>query len=636
MRRRRVKFIWGASRVIRARWHLGLFGYYERAPGDIWSGLAISMRGVLAWGALFAAGFYVAGATALSWVWRRNPYNQLTWTDAVLYPLRREAIAEKKGRAYIAQGTELFRAEKFADAANYLRLGLARHPTDLTARLQLAQFYLMANQRPLAGQVLEEGLRDTYPGRPYLEALFNVREQAEDYAGIVTVARRYGAHVTGDTAQRDRRWLESREFAALVAAGEPAQALALAERLPPGDTADELRVLALLALNRAPDAIASLEQWERRPGADRRLVLRLRGRALREAGRLDDMEAALIDFQALDAAEPSAFVHGIVQRLAAGRDAAAEAAFADYLFRFGGSAENLLLLAEPLAERKNLRLLQRLVAAAAERGYPLLRFQTLLVHAHLAQGEWPAAAALLAKLPPDSGRDAPASRIWREWMQRLVEAADAPADPAQLAVLEFLRSRPWPMRMFRTSIETLLQAGRFQTARDAVAIGLRGFPANAWLRAKAEEVKREFERTPRSADTTAASGRMLVERLFFERLDQLVAARQWQEAEQLIRELRASRPIPTWLDRREPDLWLVQAQYCQARGDMAGAMAAVRMYLPSRPGSATPLLQLARGFHQGGDRETAVAIAKEIVRRYPAEEAAQRQLAEWEPKPLTP
>src|SRR5581483_6202148 len=42
---RRVKFIWGASRVIRGRWHLGLFGRYERRndlPRDL--GLAISVR----------------------------------------------------------------------------------------------------------------------------------------------------------------------------------------------------------------------------------------------------------------------------------------------------------------------------------------------------------------------------------------------------------------------------------------------------------------------------------------------------------------------------------------------------------------------------------------------------------------
>lgn len=631
MRRRRVKLIWGASQVIRGRWHAGLWGFYERVPGDSSSGLAISLRGVLAWGALFAGGLYVAGATAVFWIWRQNSHSQLTYTDALFYPWRRAEISRKKGRAFITQGTELFRAGKYADAANLLRLGLARHPTDLNARLQLAQFYLMANQRPLAGQVLDEGLRETYPGRPYLETLFGIREQAEDYAGIVTIARRYRPPLTGEAADRDRRWLQEREFGALLADGRAGEALALAETIPPGDTQLEQRVLALLALKRPAEALAALEAGQRTPGPDQRIIRRLRVRAFREAGQLDAMEAALAEMHALFPMEPALAVFGIVQQVLAGRLAAADRALTDYLFRFGGSVENLLLVTEPLAEQKSLSLVQRCVAAAAERGYPLPRFHSLLVQAYMAHGQWTAAGALLAKLPEPTGRDAVATRVWREWMQRLLDAADATTDSAQLALLEFLRSRPWPLRMFRTSIDALLSAGRHQTARDTVAIGLRGFPGNPWLTQMAENVRPRLEPSPPAGTDATLGARMLVERLFFERLDALVRERQWADAEQLIREVRAARPAPAWLDQREPDLWLVQIQACQARGDLGGTMTAVRMYLPARHGSADRLLEIARGFHARGDRETSIAILKEVRRRFPANAAAEQQLAEWQP-----
>ena len=57
--------------------------------------------------------------------------------------------------------------------------------------------------------------------------------------------------------------------------------------------------------------------------------------------------------------DPRPVVYGAVQRALGGRNAAAGAALDDYIFRFGGSAQNLQLVAEPLAETGNLPLLER-------------------------------------------------------------------------------------------------------------------------------------------------------------------------------------------------------------------------------------------------------------------------------------
>jgi hypothetical protein len=50
---KRIKFIWGASKVIRGRWYVGLVGLYDRHKGVRENGIAISVRGLLAWGGLF-------------------------------------------------------------------------------------------------------------------------------------------------------------------------------------------------------------------------------------------------------------------------------------------------------------------------------------------------------------------------------------------------------------------------------------------------------------------------------------------------------------------------------------------------------------------------------------------------------
>jgi hypothetical protein len=58
---RSIKFIWGASQEIQARWRFGLIGFYEHVKGHPDSGPAVSVLGWL----ILALLVYVAGATDL-------------------------------------------------------------------------------------------------------------------------------------------------------------------------------------------------------------------------------------------------------------------------------------------------------------------------------------------------------------------------------------------------------------------------------------------------------------------------------------------------------------------------------------------------------------------------------------------
>ena len=82
MKRRRIKFVWGASEVIRGEWHLGLIGFYDREEGKRDDGLAVSVRGMMGWlggGAVLA---YVVFFTALFWIWERNPSSRSSMRTA--------------------------------------------------------------------------------------------------------------------------------------------------------------------------------------------------------------------------------------------------------------------------------------------------------------------------------------------------------------------------------------------------------------------------------------------------------------------------------------------------------------------------------------------------------------------------
>ena len=634
MKRRRVKFVWGASRVIRGRWYLGLVGLYDRIEGERDSGIAISLRGILAWGAALMVVAYVAAATALFWIWQRNPYSLLTYTDAVFYPVRRASIAEKKGQAFIAQGQELYRAKKWADAVRLLQLGLARYPRDLKARLTLAQFYLLTNQRPVALRWLEEGLTAQYPGRPYLETLFNLAQQGEDYELVATTSARYLPELRRDGPATELRWLLERRFAALMAADRPAEALALAEKEELGHTASEHRVLALCALGRAPDAETFLEEWGRQPGADVKLVRRLQVRVFREVKKFDEMERALAELRRLTPGEPGPFIYAVVQESMAGRAAEAGAALEDFLFRFGGTAENLATLAAPLGEIRDVALLQRLAAAARERGYPQGRFQAVIVQAQLQLGEWDAAARSLAGVAPETGRDAANTQAWRDWMQRLIDCARWPSDAAQTALMEFLKQRPWPLPVFRESIETLIRAGRPEAARDVIVLASRTFPASKWLQAQGAAVAEQLAAraaSPIAASGTAAAPARLSERAFVERLDALLQAEQWAEAARHLQQTEAFQPRPAWVDAREGTIRLARVRVAHGQRDFPGTVAAARLFLNSDEARAHQLLELARGYSAADDKDYAIALAREIVRRLPGFAAGQRALKEWEP-----
>ena len=631
MFKRRVKFIWGASGTIRGTWYLGLFGLYDRVEGERESGLAISLRGLLAWSAVGAAMAYIAAAAALFWVWQRNPYSVLTYADALLYPIRRGAISEKKGQAFIAQGHDLYRAKKYHEAANLLRLGLARFPRDIKARLTLAQYYVLTNQRPMALRWLQEGLTDEFPGRPYLETLFNVAQQGEDYDLVIESAARYSPQLKRTGAPAELRWLLERRVGALMAAGRFAEALAVADADEIGDTAAEHRVLALLALERPDDAIAFLEEWRRRPASDLRLVTRLQVRALREGGKFDEMDAALAELRKLSPADPAPLVYAVVQLAMAGRHEAAGRAFEDFLFRFGGSVESLAMLAAPLAEIRELDLLQRVTAAAKERGFPTQRFQVMLVQTHLQRGEWDAAARMLASVAPESGRDGAASEVWRDWTERLIDSARLPTDAAQTALLEFLRQRPWPLVVFRQSIEALARAGRAETAREGLALALRAFPASSWLQAQQKQAAEQLAgRATRAVSSNApAAVRAMSEQAFVDRLDELLEAAEWGEATRHLQQIEALNPRPTWVDRREATVRLARVKIAHGQRDFPATVAAARIFLNTDETRARQALALARNCYNAGDQEYGVAITREVLARLPAFALAQRQLAGW-------
>jgi hypothetical protein len=447
---------------------------------------AINMRGALLWGIALAMAEYLAVASLLAWLWQRNAYNRLTWSDAVLYPIRRREIAAKKGEALIAEGKELWRQKRWHEAAVYLRHGIEFQPGDLQARLIVSGYYVMLDRREVALDVLSSGLTDRYPGRSYLDAVFHIADQYESFELEIAIARRYAAALTGDEALFDRRWLQRHYYAALIDAGRAREVVALSEASTgsPTDAQTEYHILALLALGRAGEAVPIVTAWSLR-ASDVTAAAALRVCVLREAGRLAEFEVADRELASLGNARPELLIQAIVEAVRAGLRSTAAASFEEFVFRFGADTSKLQRLADHLAMEGDVELVQRCADAAEERGHPMLPYDVSRVRAHVKRGEWTAAAEILARMPAFGGREAAEGAAWREWMQRLVSAAAASTESSRHALYDVLRRHGWSIDVYRESVNALKRSGRLELAQEIAVLGSSSFTASVWLQEQA-------------------------------------------------------------------------------------------------------------------------------------------------------
>jgi hypothetical protein len=625
-RRRPVKFIWGAGKVLPGRWVLGLFGYYTQDTGVRTEGLAVSIRGLLGWSALLALLVYAAGAAVLHQVWQRNPYSRLTYTDALLLPWRRSEIGRKQGQAFLAEGMAALEKKQWQIGVTRLQLGLARYPEDRTARITLARLYFTSEQREAALRLMADGVGRDYPGKDYLSTYFGWLEQVEKFAEIERVAERYSGDGLRPEAGADARWLAEWRYMALTASDRHAEALAVAESEGQATPAMERQVASLLALKRPGEALERLTAWRARAGGDGWRVSKLQAQALQDLGRWDEMEATIRELQILLPGEPGVPVFRIIQLVRAGRRETAVAALGDYIFRFGGAPQNLIVAAKPLAELGLAEGVQVCLAAARERGYPSDQLSVLLVQAQVANGDWTGARRTLEQVPPRA-----ADPNWRELIETVTDAALSPAEPVQRALSDLLRRGQWRPQVLREAVAALLLADRLETARDVLAHAERIYPHVAWFGRQTKEVALQLmARAPAVADAPRSDGSPAVsEAEFGAELGRLVQGRHWTEATRLIQTIYRIKPTPDWLPRQEAAVRLAQVRIAQASSDRPALSTAARLFLNGDADRSARLLGLGQEFFDDGDAAAAVALAMVVNAREQGAADVERRLAEW-------
>ena len=637
----RIKLQWGASSVTPGDWYLGLLGVYTRKTGR-GQGLAISVRGLLAWGTVAAAAAYFGGAGYFWWKQEQRPYNFVKYTDVLLYPLspaKRREIRELQGKSMIADAFDAIQAQQWNRGLMNLGLGLERYPRDLTARLKLAQIFLGMRLRAKAQETLMQGLDYGWPGRAYLQSALDMASGGEDFELVVQICdRALALHDPARHAAADRRWLVEQKLRALIAEQRTDDALAYAEK-ESGAVADatvsELRLLALLQAGRKEEAVAFAEGWVKRSGDDAQ-ALRLLARSYREAGRIEDMKRILAKLRADAPADPRAPVFAMIQHFLAGLDNEGRRLLDDYIFRFGGTEANFILAAEPLAEIKRADELEILLAAAAERGFHDFRLQVARLQVLIVGKRWAEATRQIydvrAALPQNStsGRAA-----MLDYFQHLVAAASDAAEGAQSSLVSFVRDRQLTMAAYRQCVDILRTADRIGTARQILTFAQGSYPGNKYLAETIAALDKEI------ADRKAAeeAARPVVApvaafasaKAFFAEADNVEQSKGPETALALFAEMRKARP--EWLALNSEAVERRELELHSRVNNLPGLQSALRSYLTAERSRIQVVTAIATRLHEEKRDAEARMLLTEILRKVPSDPAITALMARWFPAP---
>lgn len=650
----KIKFCWNGSRV-EADWHLGLFGIYARGlAGGRLRGIVISGRGVLAWLCGLTVVAYFTGAAAL-WFWlERRPYNYVTYADIIL-PTRWSGIQKLRGQALVAEGLDDIKARNWGPGLSKLRIGIARNPDEIDARLTLAEMFIAMKARKQAIDVYEGGLASKYPGREYIETMLKAAMQSEDIEWALRTCDRALALIEDEPAHPDYAWLVEKRLGVLIAAdrsGEALASVALATE-PNSPALLELRVLALLKSGEGARAVELLENWAGAGGGrSNQQVLRLKVRAYRETGDFAAMDRALEQMRASAPMDLRVYVFGVVQQSLAERRAEAQVWYERFLLRFGSVPRNLLILAEPLAEISDRVLLERLMAYAQQQGFDLEPHRRLLVQSLTGSGEWREAARVLDQAGAAAKQSEAAP--WYDLMHAQVQAALDPADGAQSNLVSAVRGRQFTLNLYKDLVRNMRQAGRPATARELVTFAQGVYPNNPLIDTWRKELDAELAaaqaaraaalpprpsaRVPETtgaavaASGSAPGGRVVLDEADFDaRLDALTKAGDYAGALQAIRDVRLAKPA--WLGTRDAALYREEIRFSGRTGDLLTLRSAARFYINGDARRSADVIHTARELHRADRKDEAVFLLRELLAKVPDYALAQRLIAEWTAKP---
>lgn len=645
-----IRIRWANPPVPGGRWHGGLINLRAMPAGTSgrnnpedphWRAYRthkphFSLRGLSFWLITTTLVVYLVGAAVLvNRFEEASRHNRITYLDLVL-PHRWKNFDRLRGEALIAEGRELIRAKRFNDGFAQLRAGLSRHPADAATRLEVARIYNAMSLRPRAERLLREGLAHGYPGREYLAFALSLAAEAERFADRLELCRLASARFAEmPDGQRpsDASWLDEQTVDALLDAGRPDDALALATSRFPESTVfrRETTTRFYLENNRAAEALPLVTRWAAETPATA-LSLRLLAQTCRALGDHAGQDAALARLRALDPDRPEPLTFAILEHYLAGRPEATLATLDTLLFRHGADANLYFTLARFFGDVDYEAGLARLETEAAERGLTLGPMRWARFQRAVTRQDWPETLRLSRVFDATPGPAVDGIQAKFQTTVTLLAAACLDGGSGtQTTLIESTARSPCYLQLYKILLEGLLDAGRHATARSILTLAegtYAGSPSIAALRARMETEASEAVKSAAAVPDMAKDGAFVTAEAFEAEFKRLIAEKDVDGALGLLAALRRARP--GWLEEAEARIEKEELGL-RARGDDPLRLQLLaRQALARDPAAPATLLNLARTLHGEKRRESAILLLREILRFVPDQPDALALLDRWQ------
>ncbi|WP_221030075.1 hypothetical protein [Actomonas aquatica] len=654
----RISFSWKPTISGRERWRLGLFMIVPSKSGRR-NKLRIMVRGVLLWLSAMAIAAYLAAATAWFYMLNQRPHNLVTWADCVLAPVRWDEIKRKKGDAYIAEGLAAMDAMNWSDGRLKLEAGLARSPDHRRGREKLAMFYVAAGQRERGLRLMVDGIKRAYPGRENVELLLNLCFAGEDY-DIALEAINLSLDQKGAAVEREHAWLVEQKGRLLIVAKRYEEALAWIDDAGfQSFPLREMRVVALLGLERYDEADAALTAWDQVQGANAGETHSLRVRVARERGDLAEMRRYLNLMRERTGTQPTAWIYAVVQEAQADEIQAAQAALGAFLMRFETNAAAMRALAQSLVKIESWGLFEQVFKRAELLGQIDFAWQTLAVEAAAKQEQYARALAVLRAIEiPEAGdeldeRQVQTRKFWLNLQTAFIELLATNEAASGEELVQIVRNAAVALPAIKGMASAAEADGHVGTALALIEVARARYPGSKDIAAQAERLRQlvsESERERVEVDlplvqngrpldieemgvvgAQPATGNFEREmgsaRLFLARADELIAAEAWDSLEELMRELRRARPA--WMRNQTEELLKREMELNIGRQNWSGLVGNVRFRIDGTLPRALEVMNLVRRLDAAGERRAAELVLSEIERRHDDFPPARRLREDW-------
>ncbi len=641
----RVSFVWGRPASVPAPWRFGLVCVFRRGRANADKGYFIpaigakiyprayvfSVAGLLRWGAIFSFVVFFAGAGCLQAYLSRDPFNVIRYPDLVS-PWRWDELIALRGRGMLAQAKNLHAKGRPVEAYRLLKAGLQRYPQDDEARFILAYIYLALGQRPRADALLFEGLARGMCDVRFIKDAIALLRDSDRPDRLIDFCRK--ARVRSRQDVEARNVLVETEALAALELGRPKDALGLIGDLSDAPPAllGRVRVQAYLALGDVEAALDATRIWISTAPSDPEALAMAVG-LYRQAGRFADMDSQLAALRALAPTNPSFTAMGIVQNLIAGRDAQAEDAFEQAVFRFGSDVTLLESLARDLGKIHEFMMLDRLETVFNEHGFDpqLVWFSRL--SAQLELSDWAGAQRSLALMEDSVNQLAPNIQIFRQTSEALVDYCLNGNPAAKSTVLDLLSRHPSKLKLYLDIFDRMASSARWDGAQDVLVLAEGAFPQSRQIQERRKVLEPALaalaavapENAPsKNPSATAEPAPSSDARVLLGLLSK--TGEDPESALKTIEAVRRERPI-WWkgevvdeVERRELELIL-------KIDDLPRLKLMTGLYLrEEKAGRFDAIYNLAAAARQSGNKAAAQLLIGEILRRDPKNSAARALL----------